>query len=355
MSIAPPPVQKTRLRAVVHIGPVKTGTTAFTAQLIASQKLGLLGPAIVYAMPRVVTFHNESLTFEPEQVIVLAPNLDWDRRTGKPTKRNPESKPILDDGARAYLDKLVEDLRVNMTSDTTVLFVNENLSRRTGPGKLTTELLARFDHVDYVFVARAQQFIIPSAISQRVKKASYPRAWDVKVSHYLENENLAGQFDYPGILKRWAPKDKRVRLIAVPFLESDRGTQKLFYRIFAALGLNANLGVAPQKEINATPTRFEIAALGLYKKITVRNSTTGLPRGRRERRHRRNAYNKTAIWLKRIARIINSPRWEIDPDERTTIVNFYKLSNIGFREKLGGPAQSAEWAEWFRQAGIGDI
>jgi hypothetical protein len=343
-----------RLRGIVHIGPIKSGTTAFTAQLTASQKLGLLGKNIIYALPREIKLHNVSKTVTPEQIGNLAPELHWNRQSGKTSARNREPKTILSDGARAYLDDLVNDLRAHMTSDITVIFVQENLSRRSGPGQLTSELLARFDSVDYVFVARAQQFIVPSAISQRVKKASYPRVWDAQVSHYLHNLNLANQFDYPGILERWAPVDTRVRLFVVPFLESDRGTRKLFYRILTTLGLTANLGTAIEDGINATPTRFEIAALGRYKRFTVRKTPNGLPLGRRQRRRRLDAYNSTGIVFKQIARLINSPRWEIHPEEAKNIVDFYQPSNIRFREKLGTQAQSAEWIEWFRDAGVRD-
>ena len=260
----------------------------------------------------------------------------------------------MGDDARTFLDDLTKNLRAQMTSDTTVIFVQETLSRRPSPGNLSSELLARFDSVDYVFVARAQQFIVPAAISQRVKSASYPRVWDTKVSNYLNNVNLANQFDYGLILDRWAPSDKRVRLFVVPYLESDRRTQKLFYRILTTLGLITNLGADIENEINATPSRFEIGALRIYKKVSVSRTPSGLPRGKRQRKRRRDAYNSTVIVLRRIARILRSPRWEVTPDERMGIVDFYQPSNLRFQEKLGGQAHSPEWTEWFRQAGILD-
>jgi len=170
------------------------------------------------------------------------------------------------------------------------------------------------------------------------------------VSSFLSNENLAHQFDYASILDRWASSDPRVRVVVVPFLESDRGSQNLFHRILNAVGVHANLGEPVKSQVNVTLSRFEIAAIGLYKKVTFPFSRKGLPRGSLRLR----GYEFARLAFAQIARIIRSPRWTVMPDERMGIVDFYQPSNRRFREKLGGLAQSAEWTEWFRNAGIQD-
>jgi hypothetical protein len=337
-----------RLRAVVHIGPVKTGSTAFTRQMTTSQERGELGESIVYALPREVSRHNKSQTVLPEHIRHLAPKLDWSNQSGENYVATRGSNEVVVDGVRAYLDDLITDVRSRTKADATVFFVEEALSRRPNPGNLPAELLGRFDTVDLVFVARAQQFIVPSAISQRVKMGAYPGVWDARVSTYLSHENLANQFDYASILDRWGSSDPRVRIIAVPFLETDRGTQNLFHRILTAVDVQANLGEPVKSEVNATPSRFEIAAIGLYKKATFRRSTKRRPRG--SRRLSADVFPRREFAL--IARLIRSPRWSVTPDERIHIVDFYKAANMRFREKLGEQAKSAEWTEWFRQSGI---
>jgi hypothetical protein len=142
-----------------------------------------------------------------------------------------------------------------------------------------------------------------------------------------------------------------VRIIVVPFLESDRGTQKLFHRILDAVGIRANLGEPDNSKANVTLSRFEIAAIGLYKKVTFLYSRKGLPRGSLRLR----GYEFARLAFALIARIIRSPRWAVTPDELTSIVDFYQPPNLRFREKLGSHAQSAEWTEWFRHAGFPDI
>jgi hypothetical protein len=122
----------------------------------------------------------------------------------------------------------------------------------------------------------------------------------------------------------------------------------LFYRILTAVGVHTSLGEPVTSEVRVTPSRFEIAAIGLYKKATFRFSRNGLPRG--SLRRRGFEFAKRAFAL--IARIIRSPRWGVSSDERKRIVDFYQQSNIRFREKLGAQAQSVEWTEWFRNAGI---
>jgi hypothetical protein len=337
-----------KLRVVVHIGPIKTGSTAFTEQMKASQKRGDLGETIIYALPRKVSLLNGSQVIIPEQIRHLAPKLAWNRQSGESRVVSKVSQHVS--GARAYLDHLTNDLRAWVKSDTTVFTVEEALSRRSHPGNLTSELLARFDAVDYVFVARSQQFVVPSAISQRLKASSHPSAWDPRVSNFLSNENLSSQFDFASILERWASSDPRVRVIAVPFLESDRGTQKLFYRILSAVGVGAELGGPVKRKINVTPSRFEIAAIGLYKRVTFRYSRNRFRRGRYPFR----PYDFARLAFALVAWVIRSPRWTVTPTEQQSIVDFYQLSNLRFREKLGDQAQSAEWTKWFQDAKICD-
>jgi hypothetical protein len=337
-----------QLRVVVHIGPVKTGSTALTEQMTASQERGELGESIVYSLPREISLHNQSRMITPEHIRHLAPQLEWNRESGENRVAATESSKLAGDRARAYLDDLTRDLRARTKVDTTVFFVEETLSRRPSPGNLLSELLARFDSVDFVFVARAQQFSVPSAISQRVKMAAYPSVWDARVSTFLSDENLANQFDYASILDRWASSDPRVRLRVVPFLESDRGTQKLFHRILTAVNVRANLGEPVMSGVNITPSRFEIAAIGLYKQTTFRYSSYSRPRSKRRIR----AFKLARLVFALIARIIGSPRWALTPKEQLRIAEFYQPSNLRFRQRLGAEAQSSEWTEWFRLAGI---
>jgi hypothetical protein len=169
--------------------------------------------------------------------------------------------------------------------------------------------------------------------------------WDARVSSYLAKPNLASQFDYAEILEKWQPDDPRVQLVAVPFLESDRGTQKLFYRILAAVGVSANLGAPVRREVNATPTRFEIAALGVLKRVMLLITRDGLPHGG----WRRVAYDAVKRSITRFAVAIRSPRWSVSPDDRRTIIEHYKDANTRFRTALGTAATSADWTAWFAE------
>jgi len=339
-----------QLRAVVHIGPVKTGSTAFTRQMKTSQERGELGESIVYALPREVHRHGESHLVLPEHMRHLAPKLEWVRQSGEVHSAARYAREAVVDRVSTYLDDLTAEIRLSAKSDTTVFFVEEALSRRPGPGHLPLELLARFDTVDFVLVARAQQFIVPSAISQRIKTGTYPGAWDPRVSAFLSNENLSSQFDYANIIDRWVTSDSRVRFTVVPFLESDRGTQNLFHRILANVGVRANLGEPVKSEVNVTPTRFEIASIGFFKKAAFRGSRNRIPRDSLQLR----AFNFAKSAFALFARLIRSPRWTVTPAEQIHIVDFYKAANMRFREKLGQQAKSAEWTEWFRQSGIHD-
>jgi hypothetical protein len=339
------PTSAPRLHAVVHIGPIKTGSTAFTVQMEASQERGELGESVVYALPRQVNRGDQSLIITPEHIRYLSPRLTWSRQTGDDLAPGSVKKEGSGELARLYLDNMVEELRSRVTSDTTVFFVEETISRRTGPGKLTVELLSRFESVTYVFVARAQHFIVPSAISQRIKMTGYPKVWDARVSSYLAKPHLAGQFDYAEILEKWQPDAPQVRLVAVPFLESDRGTQKLFYRILAAVGVSASLGAPVNRAVNATPSRFEIAALGVLKRVMLVITRDGLPHGG----WRRAAYDAVKRGIARFASVIRSPRWSISPEDKAAIIEHYEDANSRFRDALGTVATTADWTAWFAE------
>lgn len=330
----------------MHIGPIKTGSTAFSAQMVVSQERGNLRGSVVYALPRTVRRRDKDVVVQPEQIRYLLPKLEWSRQSAEEKIKPESTSDVYGERIRAYLDSLVTDLRQVDSPDVTVFFVEETLSRRSSPSKLTAELLERFDSVDYFFVARAQQFIVPSAISQRVKMRSYPKVWDARVEPYLSNNNLAAQFDYSQVMERWQPTSRRVRLFAVPFLESDRGTQKLFYRILDTVGVAVQLGKPVDRKINVTPTRFEIAALGLYKRATYPWSRDGLPVGSRKRA----AFESAARLFKSIAQLIRSARWQIPEADRVRIVHHYESANSRFATALGAGASSAEWQQWFADA-----
>jgi hypothetical protein len=337
-----------QLRAVVHIGPIKTGSTAFTAQMSASQDRGELGETIVYALPREILRNNEPKIIPPEHIRYLAPKLEWSRQSGESESAGIGSNEIFGERARAYLDDLTTDLRARTQSDTTVFLVEETLSRRPGPGNLTTELLARFDSVDYVVVARAQQFTVPSAISQRVKTHSFPRLWDARLQTFLSNGNFTKQFDYADILDRWRSTDPRVRVVVVPFLESDRGTQNLFHRILNGVGVSTSLGDSVRGQINATPSRFEIMAIGAYKHVTYGISRTGLPPGSR----RRKAFDGAQRLFQKVATIIRSPRWALSAPDLSRVVDHYRASNERFITSLGATGRAVEWTQWLDDAEV---
>ena len=126
------------------------------------------------------------------------------------------------------------------------------------------------------------------------------------------------------------------------------------------MGVQADLGGPVRRKINVTPTRFEIAAIGLYKKVTFRYARNLFKRQNRRSktssrgRYPFRPYDFARLAFRLIARVVRSPRWEVTPDERMDIVDFYRPSNLRFREKLGEQAHSAEWTEWFHDGRIGD-
>ena len=312
--------------------------------MVVAQERGDLGENVVYALPRTIQRGGDSVVVKPEHIHYLLPKLEWSRQSAGKITDNQPTTDTFGDRARDYLDSLVAELRKRDSREIAVFFVEETLSRRSNPQKLTEELLSRFDSVDYFFVARSQQFIVPSAISQRVKMVAYPKVWDASVSAFVTNDNLSQQFDYSQMMERWSPTNPRVRLLPVPFVESDRGTQRLFYRILDTVGVEAHLGDTVPATINVTPTRFEMFALSTYKLVTLPWSRNGLPPGSRGRR----AFHSVARLAARVARIIRSPRWSISPRDRAGIVEHYATANKRFAGLLGDRAQTPEWEQWFR-------
>lgn len=336
-----------KLRAVIHIGPIKTGSSAFTQQMVATQARGELPETVVYALTGTDTHEDGDTGIVTRQSPwSLGPAIEWNRASGEPKKAQPSARgEVQKKLARRYLTELTAELREHATADTTVIFVEETLSRRPGPGALLDEFLAVFDSVEFFCVARTQEHIVPSAINQRIKMAAYPTAWDPSVERYLAVDNFRRQFDYSDIVTRWSA-DKRAPLHIVPFLESDRGSQRLFYRILDAIGVTVELG-APVEGINVSMTAFDLAAVSAFKKATGRWWTARRPL----RKPGVAIFKSYRALVRQIARLVNSPRVTPSASDVALIRTSYTEANERLHRHLGKRAHSPEWREWFGDKG----
>jgi hypothetical protein len=311
--------------------------------MVVAQSRGDLPDTVFYALtgsdPREENDSGSPLWQSPW---ALAPAIEWNRANGEPRTVQPSAGGDAQrERARRYLAELTTDLRERATSDTTVVFVEETLSRRPGPGKLLDEFLAVFDSVEFFCVARTQENIVPSAINQRIKMAAYPLAWDASIARYLAVDNFRNQFDYSDIIERWSA-DTRAPLHVIPFLESDRGSQRLFHRILDTVGLSLDLG-EPVSGVNVSMTAFSLAAVSAFKKATGRWWLARTPL----RKPGVAVFKAYRALVEQIARLIKSPRVTTSASDVELIRTSYIEANERLRRHLGRKAQSPEWREWF--------
>ena len=330
------PLPDSWLRAVVHIGPMKTGTTALAISLAASTRSGRLAPDLVYPIDELWASEGNPVA-KHHSITSLA-------RAGSAP---PEIQRTLDerrDGAVRRLDNLSRVLRSRGDGQCSVFFIAEGATYRVDPVELTDQLLTWFDEVTYCLVARGQVPGIESSLSHAVRK-SVPR--DVNSASRPVNIKAVHErrFDYSRIVSRWSSL-ARARLIVVPFLEGDIATYALFDRLFTEIGLP----LAPREEVVDGRRVHSAISVGAERKLRLLAAF-----------HRHLSWNPA---LQRIvgtrfarvrARALRRSRHHGAADRRTrlsarkaeAVRSDYAQSNAEFKAFLGDAALEPPWVEWF--------
>jgi hypothetical protein len=319
-------------RIVVHIGPIKSGTTALARYLTAAADRGVLPATIVYP--------SGDLWFHKNGAIV--------RQRDELLRAEIVEGRFVDDEMRHTLAAIAGRLRE--IGDAAAILIAETGNVRFTPATLTPALREFFDEVTYVLMARRQDAAIASIVAQRAKM------WDGEVAsldprtHVVAGDADIAGLDFDAMLDAWAPTDGEHSLTVVPYLEGDQGTFRAIARVFAALGLPDPPEVTgiEGRRIHPTFSRDGMQALVRLKRRAARWGWIPGLGSRFEQKFAETVrlYHATAI----DGGVEPSGRkfapWRLTPADREWVRARFEPSNRRFLARVDRRGFEDEWDRW---------
>jgi hypothetical protein len=209
-----------RTRAILHVGPNKTGSSSMVNFMNAAKG----------RLPSNVIYPGEDFGFRSH---FKAMRHNWDlsrvnidKASGSPSFVRPETATAM--------ENLVAHMRGMEEEEVSAVFVCESLSRASQEIEMSALLSEYFDEVVIVKIARKQDDLLASVIVQ------YAKSW-TKRPNSLSWKKFSSQaasidfMDFEQSLSRWEAVEANypsVRYEFIPFLESDPGTENLLRRFF---------------------------------------------------------------------------------------------------------------------------
>ena len=185
-----------KVRALVHLGPMKTGTSAFAAHLSHRLGAGTLPAHIIYPADDLwfparggIVKHHDLVEVAP------APMNETGERLRK-TEVTPEM--VLERFA------LMAAEAKRRKGDVLVVMVCEIADQRATP-ELGRILRQYFDQVDFVIVVRDQPSALRSLLGQQIRmwNRKYVDTLDARV--FTRRHATRGSYDYARLWDKWAP------------------------------------------------------------------------------------------------------------------------------------------------------
>lgn len=332
------------VRAVVHIGPMKTGTTAFAAAASEAQRAQTLPAGMVYPMG--------TLWFGDDRSVVKHHQLNLAARrvpTGKRRRAREEVElAALEAMLAQCADRARHGAEEGNVAEAVLLLVAEGLSHQSNVERLTETLGRHVDRIDFVMVARAQSRAVGSLIAHGVKDVRSIDRWRLDASAHLSGPSRMRRFDYARILDHWRREDSVLHVL--PFDESAPGGRSLTDAIMHAVGLPP-IPVSDALAARRTHPTYSRAGLAELARIKRLQRVLGWLPGADERYRRR----FTEAWERhhRSARDGRVEPWRLPPRDVRLVIAAYAESNQRFRDLLAAEADTPAWRDWFALA-LGD-
>jgi hypothetical protein len=327
-----------KVRLLVHLGPMKTGTSSFAHHFSQLATAGKLPKSVIYptgelwfpARGEIVKHHDlVELAFAP-------------LRASGERRRNTDATPAR---IRRRLSSIVAEA-TSRGGDVRVVMVCEIGDQRATP-KLGTILREYFDTVDFVIVARDQSSAIRSLLAQQIRMWDRTDVTALDAKAFTRKHATRGSYDYARLWDKWNTASEDYSVHFVPY-RSVSGTADLSEDIFRAVRfgdfpLSPDLGSG--ERIHSTFSGKRMSDLSTIKRWARRLSF--IPGARDLFRCLFDfVVGRAHDELKR-----NSMRpgdtWTLSSAERDFIADKYRSSNKQFREKLGAEGDNARWTEWF--------
>lgn len=336
----------TKPRVVVHIGPMKTGTTALGVYFSDATVAGILPPNVVYPTGDLWFPGNGRITKHGQLFDYLV-----DRSQNTVQSREIHDAAEVEEKVKAAAE-FAKSLRVK---DATVVFINETLSRRPNTEHLVTMLRKYFSSVTFVLAIRSPVASASSRLVHRIKDWGLPQ-FDFDLMAMLADAEGGVRFNDAELVERWtgnrhvttelmpifenevdgyASVDRFLTIVTgkpAPRLDDDFGSR----RIHPSLPLNSLKRLIALKKIKHKFSRVPFVPQ-LARKLFERVLFTD-----------RQKVVKAGFG----ARSIAGGDWVIPADERARITARYTNLGTVLRSALGEKSTSAEWRAWFAAEGL---
>lgn len=251
-------------RALVHLGPIKTGTTALSRYLTLTNGAGVTPDNLIFPTGDLWFGRDGDIVRQRYELEALMDERDISAGSGIGT----DFEPRLD----AALERVATELRSRKGPTATAVFVVETGLPRFDPARIDSALRRQFDTVDYLFMARRQDKLVTSIVAQNMKM--FEKKW-ATLSPRFELSKIPrlrdfAALDYLAQYTRWTRIVGPDHVIVVPYDEGDQGSFATIDRIFEF----ANLGVAPRIDgieglrIHPTFSTYGMKKMAWLKSIT---------------------------------------------------------------------------------------
>lgn len=250
-------------RAIIHLGPVKTGTTALSQYLTALEHAGTMPKHIIYPTGDLWFGDNDAIVRQRRRLeILMEPKVH--HFSDLPDALRPDSE------MNATLHAIATAARSSTEPVVSSIFIAETGLPRFNPAIIDPYFRAHFDDVVYVFMARRQDKLVTSIVAQHMKM--WERRWTtlnprIELAKSYRLRDFAA-LDYAKQYRRWVDGVGSDNVIAVPYLEGEQGSFSAIDRFFEFAGL----GEAPRVEgIEGRRIHPTFSAAGMRRLAYVKN------------------------------------------------------------------------------------
>lgn len=334
-------------RALIHLGPIKTGTTALSRYFTLTNKSGTTPQSIIFPTGDLWFGENGDIVRQRYQLEALM------SKSHSPLG-NQAVASLPGSELDVALATVSDALRSRPVETATAVFVVETGLPRFEPRLLDAVLRRHFDVVDYLFIARRQDKLVGSIVAQNMKM--WEKRWST-LSPRFEMSKLPrlrdfAALDYAAQYQRWTDVVGKDHVIVVPYDENDQGSFGTIDRIFEF----ADLGAAPRVDgidglrIHPTFSTFGMKKMAWLKTIT---RVAWLWQPFRPR--------LTAVWDSWTVKYHNQALaglpdadgtpftpWTLSPADRRWVMRRFLRSNLKLRSMQSSHGSS--WDEWIRRA-----
>jgi len=329
-------------RIVVHVGPMKTGTSAFAAGLWRAVNEGNLAPDIIYPTHE-LWFPANGEIVKHHDLVEIAPLIS--PTNPEPRRNTPNTATLVD----AKLVDIAAEAR-RRGGNVTVIMVCEIGDQLAEPSTLGARLAELFDRVDIVLVAREQTGAIPSLLGQQLRMWNRKKVTSLRISSFLRYHRERNAYAYDYLWDRWSFANAPYTLHFVPYRSSLAQSENLNQCIFDQLGL----GAYPQDQGNAGNARIHptFSSVGMHLLVVAKKLDRVIgwfPAGSRLAKY---VFDRFVGYCHAESRrnVESFTAWKLPLSERAKVVEAYRTSNENFRAKLGPLAHKPEWMAWFERA-----